>query len=445
MRRRLSLGPVALGLVALVLAAGVTGCANEDDDDLYVLVGTIAQYPAEQRVWLDRIAAKFRQRTGKGITFDTYASSAEEQTKLQTSVITGTGPDVYQVGTTFTPAGDAARGFQVLDEADWRRIGGREQFIPAALGMSGPDASRQVAVPMSTRPYGLVYNTAKFRAAGISAPPRTWDEFVEIAKRLTDPGAGAYGTAVAYADSYDPWKYVWMFALQNGGHLISADLKQARLDTPQTHAAVGALFELLTKHRVVDPDAVTWKAPEALAAFGRGELGMLGMVAPTVVPSLEKSAVKGSYAFAPMPLIPFGATERPPGGVAAGSITSGFNLAISSTTKKKDLALELIQLLVSPEEQKRYAETFGDLPATTRAAEEVAASRPLLAPFLAAERASVPTAFTGAWSDLQLALTNVVTQSLPALASGGYDPVAVRGLLTEANRKVQSSLDRQRR
>jgi hypothetical protein len=36
----------------------------------------------------------------------------------------------------------------------------------------------------------------------------------------------------------------------------------------------------------------------------------------------------------------------------------------------------------------------------------------------------------------------VVTQSLPALASGSYDTATVQGLLDEANAKAQSALDR---
>lgn len=434
---------LVVALTALLAATGPAGCGAADDDKLYVLVESKAQYPAELRAWMDRISAEFERRTGTGIVFDTYADSSEEQTKLQTSVITGTGPDVYQIGTTFTPTGYAAKGFSVLSDADWKRIGGRDQFIPASLGMSGPDRRHEVGVPLSIRPYGLVYNTRMFRDAGIEAPPRTWSEFVDIAKRLTEPLDGVYGTGVAFADSYDPWKYIWMFALQNGGRLISPDLRRAQLDGPRTEGAVRFLFDLLTEHRVVDPNAVTWEAPQALAAFANGRIGMLGMVAPSVVPSLEESGVKGEYAFAPMPLVPYGERERPPGGIPAGTITSGGSSAISATTKKRDLALEFIKLISSVPEQKRFARAFGDLPANARAARELAAGDPRLRALLKAEESSVPTAFTGAWGDLQLALTNVVTQSLPELSSGHYRIESVRALLSGANRKVQSSLDRQ--
>ncbi len=428
--------------MAMTGLAACGGGSGSGGKQLHVLVGRIPQHPAEQRAWEQRIQQEFKAKTGADITFETYASSSEEQTKLQTSMVSSDGPDVYQLGTTFTPVAYATRGFQVLSDADWQKIGGRDRFVPQSLGISGPDPQHQIGVPLSTRPYGMVYNTAMFQAAGITSPPKTWDEFVADAQRLTNPDSGVYGTSLAYADPFSPWKYIWMFALQSGGRLLSDDFKKAELDSPQVNAAAKSFLDLLTKDHIADPKAVGWKDTDALAAFANGKAAMLPMIAPTVVPTLEKSAVKGQYAFAPMPLVPPGATSRPPGGQPAGSIVSGDDVAVASYTKNKDLALDYINLVTSPEEQSFYAQTIGDLPANAQAAQQQAAAQPQIAPFVEAEKTSVATSFTGAWSDVQLGLTNVVTQSLPALAAGSYDPGAVQQLLAQANQKVQSSLDR---
>ena len=64
--------------------------------------------------------------------------------------------------------------------------------------------------------------------------------------------------------------------------------------------------------------------------------------------------------------------------------------------------------------------------------------------FIDAEETATPTSFTGAWGDVQIGLTNVVTQSLSGLANRTYDPAAVARLLAEADATVQRSLDRQR-
>lgn len=445
MRRRVRWLTASLAAVATATAvAGCGGGAASGGKDLHVLVGGNPQYPDRLRAWQDKLKQQFKAKTGADLVFETFANGGEEQTKIQTSMVSGQGPDVYQIGTTFAPVAYATKGFRVLSDADWQKIGGRQRFLPESLAVSGPDQAHQIGVPASIRPYGMVYNTEMFAAAGITEPPKTWDEFVTDANKLNHPDAGVYGMSTDYADSYDPWKYIWMYSLQSGGRLLSDDLKKAELDSPEVAAATGGYFDLLTKHHVVDPKSVSWKQPESLAAFANGKAAMLPVINPVVVPTLQSSAVKGKYAFAPMPLVPFGATERPANGIAAGSIVSGDDFAVASYSKNSDLALAYIDLVTSPDLQKEYSQSFGDLPANAQAAHELAASNPQTAAFLEAEKTSVATSFTGAWSDVQLGLTNVVTQSLPGLANGTYDPAAVRRLLAQANQKAQASLDHHR-
>ena len=47
----------------------------------------------------------------------------------------------------------------------------------------------QCALPVLADAYGLYYNTDMFQAAGISSPPKTWSEFVDDAKKLTQYNA----------------------------------------------------------------------------------------------------------------------------------------------------------------------------------------------------------------------------------------------------------------
>lgn len=438
---------VIAAVAAVTATAALAGCGGGSaggGKELHILVGAIPQYPAQQAAWLDKLKQQFKAKTGADITFDKYASSDDEQTKIQTSLVSGDGPDIYQLGTTFTPVAYATKGFHVMSDADWQKIGGRQKFLPESLAVSGPDQQHQIGIPMSLRPYGMVYNTDMFKAAGITEPPKTWDEFIADAQKAQKPDGGVYGTSVAYADNYAPWKYIWMNALQSGGRLLSDDLKKAELDSPQAVSATTSYFDLLTKDHLVDPKSVSWKDPQALAAFSQGKAATLGMVTPTTVPSLEKSPVKGKYAFAPMPLIPAGATQPPPNAVKAGSIVSGDDLAIASYSKNSDLALQYLNMVTSPDMQKEYSQTFGDLPANAQTAQDLATGNPQSQSFLAAEKSSVPTSFTGAWSDVQIGLQNTVKQTLPALANGGYDPAAVKGLLAQANQKAQASLDRHR-
>lgn len=420
-----------------------TPAGGDTCDSIRVAEIIVGNYPEEQRQWQADTAAAFEAETGTAIEFETMASAADEQTLIQTSVVANSGPDVFAMGTTFVPVAEATDAFVVLSDEDWDAVGGRDQYFETMLGISGVSEEEQIAVPYVMRPFGLVYNTEMFAEAGLEGPPETWDQFVDYAEQLTDADAGTYGTAVAYSDGFDPWKFIWMYTLQNGGQLISEDLTTAQLDSDEVVEAVTAYFDLLVANEALDPRSVEWEASQVQAAFANGELAMAAMTTPTWVPALEGGAVAGKYAFAPHPLVPPGAGEAPDGSVAAGSIVSGDMLAIASYTECKASALQYVDFVTSVEAQTTYFETFGSLPANQEAAEALAADNPVVEAFVEATDGAVPTSFTGAWGNVQLGLTNVVTQSLADLQEGTYDEASIRTLLEEANATVQRDLDRQ--
>jgi multiple sugar transport system substrate-binding protein len=65
-----------------------------------------------------------------------------------------------------------------------------------------------------------------------------------------------------------------------------------------------------------------------------------------------------------------------------------------------------------------------------------------LAPILMAQSKSVATPFTGAWGDIQLALTNVAVQSIPDLSKGSVSDADLSARIAEAQKTAQSALDR---
>lgn len=430
------------GVAALLAACGGSGSGSGGSKSFDIYISAQPQYLAAFAAWSKDIAAKFKAQTGASLTIETYASSADETTKIQSSVVAGSGPDLYSMGTTFTPVAYASKGFVTLSDADWQKIGGKQRYIPQTLGMSGVDPANQIGVPGSMAPFALAYNTDMFKAAGITSPPTTWDEFVTDATKLNKPSAGVYGTAIDYSDGFSPWKYIWAMSVQAGGYFVSSDLKSAGLNSPPTVAAIGHYFDLLTKDKVTAPASVGWKNADEVTAFAQQKAAMAPMVSAGAIPTLSKSPVNGHYAFAPMPTVAPGMTQRPAGAPAAASIVSGQNMAIASYSKKKDLALSFINLWTSTDEQLALYTAFGNLPTNQEAMQQLGAKNALLAPFLDIEGNSTPTSFTGAWADVQNGVTNVVVQSKASLANGNYDPAAVKSLLDKANQTAQSALDR---
>jgi len=429
-----------LSLLMLLSLVACGGTSNSQGQTLHVLIGYNSTYPTQQKQWMQQISSEFQKMTGSTLAWDTYSSSSEEQTKLQTSIVSGSGPDVFSFGTTFVPTAQATKGFTTLTDQDWQTIGGKSRFFQQQLTMSGSSPNQLIAVPWVMRPFAMVYNKELFQKAGITAPPTTWTEFVQDAQKMTDPSAGVYGAEIDPSDSFDPWKIWWMFAKQMGADFISPDLKTAQLNSPQAVQAVKFWFDWATTYKIVDPNSMAWKAGDAVKAFANGKLGMLIMTTSTLTPTLQKSAVAGNYAFTPMPTIPYGMQQRPANGVPAATIVSGDMLAVADYSNVKDLAFKFINLVTDEQHQIQWTKTFGDLPVNTAAANDLAKTDPQIAAFIQAEQNATPTPFTGVWGPLEVSLAGVSSKLADEVATNRYDPSHIKPLLDQANQQIQGQL-----
>jgi len=446
----------ALAAVAGIAAAGLvlTGCSGTSGGTstassgkidgtgktLDVMIAANSLYPTQQQQWFKDVSAQFQKETGATVKFETFASANDELTKIQTSVLSGQGPDIYDLGTTFTPTAYSTGAFVKLSDADWAKVGGRDRFVPATLGISGPDKSNEVGIPFLSRPFVLAYNKDLLKAAGIDKPADTWDGLAEQAKKLTS--GDVHGMAVAYADSFDPWKFVWAMAMQQGNTILDVKSKKATIDDAAVKKAYETYFGWLTDDKVVDPAAIGWKNAQAVAAFASGKAAFLPMVSSSSQVSLDKSPVAGKYAYAVMPTVPPGATKLPSDGKAAATIISGDNMVVAKYSKNQDLAFALVKMLTSTDNQVKYTKTFGDLPTNADAAKQIEQGNDLIAPILEAGTKAYGTPFTGAWGDTQLALVNVVVQSIPGLSAGKVSSSDLEAKLKAAQETAQNSLNK---
>jgi multiple sugar transport system substrate-binding protein len=176
---------VRLWSLFLLLSLALAACSGSGGSQtLHVLVGYNTGYPTQQKQWMQQISSEFQKATGSTIAWDTYSSTSEEQTKLQTSIVSGSGPDVFSLGTGIVPTAQATGGFTVLSAQDWQAVGGKGRFFERQLTMSGVSPNRSIAVPWVMRPYAMVYNKDLFQKAGITAPPQ---------KSRSNCGAGLFG------------------------------------------------------------------------------------------------------------------------------------------------------------------------------------------------------------------------------------------------------------
>jgi multiple sugar transport system substrate-binding protein len=294
-------------------------------------------------------------------------------------------------------------------------------------------------VPFSSDPIIMAYNKAMFAAAGIDKPATTWDGLIEQAKKLTKDGV--YGMAVPYADTKQPWKFIWEMSNEQGNGFV--DGKTATLDDPAVLNSYKEFYSWLDDG-LVDPAAVGWTQAQSLAAFADGKAAIMPQTNPRSKATLDASSVADDYGYALMPTVAPGFKENPKGGVASPTHVGGQLDAVANYSSNQDLAWAYINMVTSPEEQLYTYSTILYQPANAEASASLAKdgkNAGVIAGIAAAE-AAAPTAFTGAWADIQLAVANVVVQSIPDLANGGISDDKLKQLLSDAQRDAQAALDR---
>ena len=156
--------------------------------------------------------------------------------------------------------------------------------------------------------YALNYNKKLFEAAGIKAPPRTWDEFMAAAKALTDKSKGQQGFGLINSWTAGVIHPFASLLASNGGELVGSDGKP-RLESDQAKETFAA-YESLIKSGYSDPTMGTSDANTTgpfLDNFVSGKTGMI------IMANWWESALKSGMgdkfadiATAPIPVGPHG-------------------------------------------------------------------------------------------------------------------------------------------
>ena len=174
----------------------------------------------------------------------------------------------------------------------------------------------------------------------ISEPPKTWEEFYQLAQELTNPDEDFYGVAAQARRGYkvveEGLNYVYGF----GGNVFDETLRPAIA----SQEAVDALF-LYGKvvWETAPPGAINWEFDEAFEAAQSGHAAMMitynWMIGALNNP--EKSQTAGKWSVATVP-----------GGFA---VLGAWGWAIPHNAPNKDLAFEFLAWVAKPETEKELA------------------------------------------------------------------------------------------
>jgi multiple sugar transport system substrate-binding protein len=314
-----------------------------------------------------------------------------------------------------------------------KQIGDTGRFLPGALAATGAAGKDPVGVPLYSMAYGLYYNKAMFKAAGISQPPATWEQFVADAKKLTH--GGQWGVSVEGAQTPENAHHAFTFSQQQGGSFFDASGKPT-FDTPQNVKAIQQYVNFVGADKIANPsDAEYSNGTEAVQDFANGKAAML--LWQTADASLANYGMKpGQYGVAP---VPFPASP-PAGSKHVDSIVAGINMSVFSASHHQAAALKFVKFMTSRPTQIALNKSYGSLPSVKDAYDDPAFQTPSAKVYqqvLAGSAAPMPEIAQESQFETQI---GAVVKDLFADAAAGK-PITgqlVSSELTQAQQKLQA-------
>lgn len=205
-------------------------------------------------------------------------------------------------------------------------------------------------IPQVVAPMLFGYNKALFAKAGITELPKTWDDAIEIAKKLNDPSnqVSGYSTLAAEWTEWFFQYYVW----QAGGDLTKQN-SDGTIELTFTDPAVikaADFYKQLRSTKVLQSD-LTLKFDDIVGKFAQGKIGMMPFAGDWVSWAISLGMNPDDIGLMLPPAGPSGSTKT----AIAGSVMA-INSKISQD--KKDAAWEYIKFQMTKDYLVRYYENI---------------------------------------------------------------------------------------
>ncbi|PXY38251.1 extracellular solute-binding protein [Prauserella flavalba] len=187
--------------------------------------------------------------------------------KFKTAAQAGDGaPDVMRADVGWTPTFAALGYLQPLDGTP--ALKGSDDYLSTPM-RSNTYEGKTYGVPEVTDTLGLLYNKEHFARAGITEPPKTWDDLRTAARKLEQAIPGTTGVFLN-ADAY----FLLPFIYGQGGDVVDMQSQQISIDSPEVTAAVETVRDL-TAEGTGATDTSANKYTNMLNGFKGGTTSMM--------------------------------------------------------------------------------------------------------------------------------------------------------------------------
>lgn len=261
--------------------------------------------------------------------------------KLRTALTVGQGPDMARVDWSFVC--ELARKNAVADLETFGFSKIRDQYLKAPLE-TGLIDGKYYGIPDQTTCVAMFYNKQMFRDAGLEpAVPATWEEFVEVGKKLTNSSNGQY----AFAMTNTLW---WNLPFFNtyGAKVVSADGKKCELGSEEAIAALEMMGKFANEHKI---EAGAWR-PGAISpeqGFVNGKYAMVFM-GPWNLAKFKNTNMD------------FGVGLIPAGPAGTSTNVGGTDTVVFKHSKYAKEAYDFLTFFTNAKNQARWCSELNQLP-----------------------------------------------------------------------------------
>lgn len=375
--------------------------SNSDKPLAGTVLHTIASPSNEE--FFTKINQEFKEKTGIEIQVDTVGYNDVAPKLMNSFMAGGSTYDLFVMDVIDLPRFVSAGWVAPVDE--WITDDMKKDLLPFAAQALQYEG-KFYGLPYASEYKSFVYNKAMLEKAGFTAPPKTWDDFIQYSKTLQEKGIVKYASAWAWSQTEGLVCDFVAIASSMGGKLFD-DSGNPVLNSPENVQALQLMVDMIYKHKIVDPASLQYNESNVLSAMSAGDIAFeLNWGLPlTPLNDKSKSKIVGQAEVAPLPYT-----------VSSATIAGPMSYAISAGSKNKEAAWEYIKFLNDQNGSKRQALEIGMFPGWKSVYEdaEVKSGVPGLDKILeqaevAVNRPQIP--WYNEWSSkFQVELQNALTQ-----------------------------------
>ncbi len=325
----------------LVALAGLAFAATAQAEEVRV---TIPYYSAETQPYFEKVAADFaKQNPGLTVKIE-IANWDNLLQKLTTDIAGGANADISIIGTRWLVDFVKQDVVEPLDSMMDKAF--TDRFIGTFLSPSKLQG-KTYGLPIAASARALYYNKELFQKAGVAGPPKTWDDAVAAAKKLSAlPNTYGYGLQGKEIET-DVYYYYALWT--NGGDIVEGGKSGLHSDAALKAAT---FYKSLIDQKLTEPGVTAYNREDVQNLFKQGRVGMM-ITAPFLIGQIKKEAPSLSYGIAP---IPSGGTN------ATYAVTD--SIVMFKNSKVKPAAWKFLDFLFQPAQRIAFTKGEGFLPTT---------------------------------------------------------------------------------